>query len=259
MIKMSYISIIQDLTSWKVISQNDNHVRVASPFNFGNDGSCITFNVILKDNKFTLTDFAEHIMLAESLGAKLSKDKYRSLNETFGVAFANFDMNGEITASGDLEYLQFALFDAAKLALSLSFNYTKWLPKFNQVRFRSLVETQLRKNVPEKNIIIDFETKGITGHTIRFPFALKDNDRMILIEPIALQESNKINWADIYKAHGKFADNKRLDETNKRVAILESTAEETEQLGRASTLLADVSNIHLLTRGESLSFKSLRA
>lgn len=44
------------------------------------------------------------------------------LNDTAGVRFARFDDDLAITASGPLEHAEAALWDAVKLALSLSFS-----------------------------------------------------------------------------------------------------------------------------------------
>ena len=240
---------LQTLTTWQVIQAGENAVRIASPFTYGDDGACITFSIFQPSpDSFFLSDDGASIMQAAIFGAEMDKKKLLSLNQTAGVHYAHFAENGEIQASGSWQVLQFALFDAAKLALALSFRLPKWLPKFNQMRFRSLVESTLRRDIPAQNIVKDYKTTGISGHQLVFPFALTTPERNVLIEPIALKDG-KIDWASVYQAHGKFSDLKRLDTHNKRLAILEG--DETSEYGAAATVLGDSCHVRTLNTTEN--------
>ena len=240
---------LQTLTTWQVIQAGENAVRIASPFTYGDDGACITFSIFQPSpNSFFLSDDGASIMQAAIFGTEMDKKKLLSLNQTAGVHYAQFAENGEIQASGSWQVLQFALFDAAKLALALSFRLPKWLPKFNQMRFRNLVESTLRRDIPAQNIVKDYKTTGISGHQLVFPFALTTPERNVLIEPIALKDG-KIDWASVYQAHGKFSDLKRLDTHNKRLAILEG--DETSEYGAAATVLGDSCHVRTLNTTES--------
>lgn len=230
---------LQTLTAWKIIQADENAVRISSPFVFADDGTCIAFSLFLTDTGFYLCDDADHAMLANAYGATLNKDKIRSLNETVGVHLAQFDEGGEIWAKGEWDDLQDALFDATKLALSLSFRYEKWLPKFNHTRFKATVERTLLQLMPER-IVQNHTVTGISGHPIKFPFAVKRPDgRLTYIETVA-KDGNKLDWSAVYQVHGKFSDVKLNDDPNRRFAFLESGSED---FGKASTLLADVTSI----------------
>ena len=177
-------------------------------------------------------------------GIKLNKDKINSLNATTGVDFAKFAENGEIQASGTIDQLQFALFDATKLALSMSFRMSRWLPKFNAMRFKTLVEKSLLKTIPKENIIKDIVVKGISGHDIKFPFAVKTDESLTYIATIPLND-DQMNWEIVYQTHGRFSDVKRVDDINKRLTIIEDGSN-AKDFGSASTLLADVTSIRTL-------------
>lgn len=233
---------LQALTAWKLIQVGENAARVSSPFVFGDDGTCIAFSLFFTGTGFYLRDHADHAMLADAMGATLNKDKIRSLNETGGVHFAQFDDSGEIQAHGNMDDLQDALFDATKLALSLSFRYEKWLPKFNHARFRASVERTLLRLMPD-HIVQNHTVKGISGHDVRFPFAVKKTDgNLTYIETVA-KDGNKLDWAAVYQVHGKFSDVKLNDDPNHRLAFLENGADD---FGAASTLLAGVTAIRTL-------------
>ena len=241
--------ILKQLTAWQPINQTANSVTLASPLTFGTDGSSISFTILFpQENHFVLTDFGDYALLAEQMGAKLDPKRYQSINHTNGIRFASFNEDGEIQATGNVADLSAALADATKLALALSFRLPKWLPKFNQIRFRSMVETVLRRDIPAQNIVKDYKTTGISGHQLVFPFALTTPERNVLIEPIALKDG-KIDWASVYQAHGKFSDLKRLDTHNKRLAILEG--DETSEYGAAATVLGDSCHVRTLNTTES--------
>ena len=185
----------------------------------------------------------EHWLQSAQFGAKWDKNKQQYLNQTHGIRFAQFNDDGEITAQGELSLLNAALSDALKLALALSFKFPKWLPKFNQLRFRTLVERTLRQHIAPEHIITNYTTRGASGHYIQFPFALQASERMILIEPIALKDG-KLEWASVYQVHGKFSDIKRIDENSKRLAIIEDGDE--KNMGSISTFLANACNVRTI-------------
>ena len=233
---------LQALTAWQMIQAGENAARVSSPFVFGDDGTCIAFSLFFTDNGFYLCDNADQAMLASAMGATMNKDKIRSLNETSGVRLARFDESGEIQAHGDIDDLQDALFDATKLALSLSFRYEKWLPKFNHARFKASVERTLLRLMPDR-VIQNHSVKGISGHDVRFPFAVKKTDgNLTYIETVA-KDGDKLDWSAVYQVHGKFSDVKLNDDPNHRLAFLEDG---TADFGEASTLLAAVTNIRTI-------------
>ena len=233
---------LKALTAWNLLATGESAARIASPFTFGDDGACITFTVCADGERFSLRDHADHFLLAAARGINLEKERIRKLNDTAGVHLAAFDDSGEIHAEGDMAELQNALFDAAKLALSLSFHYEKWLPKFNHARFKASVERTLLRLMPDR-VIQNHSVKGISGHDVRFPFAVKKTDgNLTYIETVA-KDGDKLDWSAVYQGHGKFSDVKLNGDPNHRLAFLEDG---TADFGEASTLLAAVTNIRTI-------------
>lgn len=241
---------LKALTAWNLLATGESAARIASPFTFGDDGACITFTVCADGGRFSLRDHADHFLLAAARGVNLEKDRIRKLNDTAGVHLAAFDDSGEIHAEGEMAELQNALFDAAKLALSLSFHYEKWLPRLNALRYRAKLGHALAAAIPAERILKDHVVTGISGHAIKFPFTLrKDNGALAYIEAIAI-ENSKIDWPLVYQAHGKFSDIKRNDDPNRRLTFIEDGAADFDA---ASTLLASVSAVRTLATSGDLA------
>ena len=92
-------------------------------------------------------------------------------------------------------------------------------------------------------VIQNHSVKGISGHDVRFPFAVKKTDgNLTYIETVA-KDGDKLDWSAVYQVHGKFSDVKLNDDPNHRLAFLEDG---TADFGEASTLLAAVTNIRTI-------------
>ena len=237
-----------DATGWECRSTGFRSVRATSPLTFGDDGHHAAFYVAQPDDStFFLTDAGESAMHAAAFGSVLNRARINVLNATHGVQFAKIDSDWAITASGPIAELQIALWDAVKLAMSLSFSVRKWSPKLDQVRFRALVEKALIEVVGRDQILKSPRVQGMSGHMVEFPFAIRaGNDELYYIEPIALT-NEKIDWQHIYQVHGKLSDVKQADEVNHRLVIFEDGAPQVE-FGRASTLLAQSASIKSLSQ-----------
>ena len=239
--------LISDITSWTVVSSSQDSIVVSSPMPLYKDNQLITFTIIFPtENTFFLTDFAEHVMHASTYGISLDKRKLSNLNTS--ASFAQFDLNGEIIAEGDLCELRFALFDALRLAVNFSLQYSKWFPKFNALRFKTFVKNYLIQELGNERIIFDYKATGISGLQRTIPFAIKNTDaeNLIFIDSIALGQDKRPDWNLIFPCHGKFSDIKRFDSFNERVVFFEAGASE-QEFGSAATFLSDVASIRLLS------------
>lgn len=237
---------INTLTSWDYISSDMNHARIATPFTLADDGEVLCLSIIFPSaNSFYLSDDYQVAMHASNFGIVLDRRKIEMVNKAIGVEFAKMESDGEIVAAGDISTLQEALFDAVKLAMYVSFKYEKWMPKFNTIRFRTLVGKALKKSIDESKIIVDYSTTGASGHTIKLPYAIKTNSSNILIETIAASDNKSVNWDGVYRSHGRFSDIKQIDNFNKRLIIIERSSDKKE-FDRASSFLADVASIRTL-------------
>ena len=243
--------IFDHFKEWQMTPQSSQTMRLVSPHTFGEDGMHIAFTVVFPTpDTFALTDHMAHMLYVTQTGAKYDKRKIQQLNHTHGIRFAQFDEYGEIMAQGSLNMLPFALSDALKLALSLSFKYPAWLPKFDSRRFRELVKKTLLQQVEPSQLLQDYPIMGMSGHEIIFPFAIQQPHSLCAIDTIAL-EHDKLSWKNVYQTFGKFSDIKKSNKEIKRLAIME-VDEEHKEWGASLTLLADVAHIQTLNHGLSL-------
>jgi len=226
-----------NLTGWRCSPAGIRTVRAIAPLTIGGDGQHAAFYIAsTSEESFFLTDACETAMHAERFGVVLNKSKFDMLNKTYGVKYARFDNDGSIVAEGDFETMQFALWDAVKLAMSLSFKTNAWQPKFEQSRFQTIVINEFSEQLGLDRIITSAKVQGISGHVIEFPLGVKrQNGTVCFVQPIALLNGG-IDWSGVYQAHGKLFDVKAVSEINNRLAIIEEGAL-LEDFGRAATLL----------------------
>ncbi len=231
------------LTGWDCYPAGENAVRAISPFTLGEDGEHAEFYLAqTSDDTFYITDAGETLMQAMAHGVQMSRARLDNLNNTYGIRFAKFHKDGSIVAEGRISDAQNGLWDSAKLAMSLSFNSAKWMPKLEQLRFRAMVEKLLFANIDKKRIIKPYKVQGMSGHVVEFPFAIKTRqDNLLFIEPIALS-NEKVDWGHIYQIHGKLSDVKQADAVNERLVIFEDNAPQVD-FGRAATLLSQTASI----------------
>jgi hypothetical protein len=242
---------VLSITGWDCRPSGVRSVLAISPFTLGNDGQHAAFYLAQPDDSsFFITDAGQAAMHASAHGVDLPKARLDLLNATHGVSLAQIGVDGAITARGPIADAQEALWDAVKIAMSLSFNSRKWAPKLDQMRFRALVEKTLIETVGSMRILKSVKVQAMTGHTVEFPFAIKSaNESLFYLEPIALS-NEKIDWAHVYQVHGKLSDVKQADETMHRVVIFEDGAPAIE-FGRAATLLAQSASIKTLTEARA--------
>jgi hypothetical protein len=234
-------------TGWSCTPSGVRAIRAVAPFTLGINGQCAAFYIAQpSDDTFYLTDACETAVHAEQHGIVLSKKRMQALNSTSGVTLAQFDAEGSIVASGPIDEMQSALWDAAKLAIALSFKTDKWKPKFAQEKFQATVLAEFEVQLGAERIIRDAKVQGASGHTIGFPIGVKLTNGLIsFVQPIAL-ESGKINWAMVYQAHGKFFDVKAASDVDNRIAIIEDGAAKLE-FGRVANFLSEAASVHTLS------------
>jgi hypothetical protein len=239
---------------WECYPAGQQAVRAISPLTLGEDGQCAAFYIASPtEDTFFLTDASETAIHAEQMGIALSKKRLNSLNKTFGVSKAHFEFDGAITAWGNKSELQEALWDALKLALSLSFKSPEWKPKFAQEKFQAIVYRELVAQLGAERVIKDVKVMGASGNTIAFPVGVRRLDKQLTyVQPVAL-ENEKLNWSVIYQAHGKFFDVMGTSELRNRVAILEDGASSLD-FNRAASFLSSAAEVHTLESTESWDF-----
>lgn len=234
------------ITGWSCLPAGSQAIKAIAPLTLGNDGQHLAFYIAsLSNGSYFLTDAGETAMHAEQMGVVLNKQRIASLNTTCGVEFASFTQSMEITAEGQQEDLSLALWDATKLAMALSFQHNRWMPKFHALRFRKQVEQVLLSAVNAERIVRPARAVGMSGHQLEFPFALEANGRLAYIEPIANKDRAKADWPHVYQAAGKMNDLKLSDPENERWIVFEDGLGAAE-FGKAATLLSQHAHVDTL-------------
>lgn len=233
-------------TGWRCAPSGVSAVRAVAPFTLGTDGQRAAFYIAQpSDNTFYLTDGCETAVHAEQHGIVLTKKRFDTLNSTSGVTLAQFDSEGSIVASGAIEDMPSALWDAVKLAMALSFKNEKWRPKFEQARFQAIVLAELEAQLGADRVLREIKANGASGHSVAFPIGVRRTDGLVsVIQPIAL-DGGKINWSLVYQAHGKFFDVKGASEVANRIAIIQTGASQLE-FGRVAHFLSEAAAVHTL-------------
>lgn len=237
---------IASVTGWSCADAGNASVRVVSPFGLLDGGQHVAFYVgCPTPETFFLTDACETAIFAEQLGIVLSKSHLEMLNRTPGVSRAKFEADWSIEATGSLQELQSALWDAVKLAMSLSFRTDKWRPRFAEAKFRTVVLAELRAQLGLERVLEQVRVRGASGHEIEFPIGVRRNDgEMLYVQPVAL-DNGKLNWPTVYEAQGKLFDLKAASEVENRLTVIEEGAAP-DEFSRAVNFLSLSSRVRTL-------------
>jgi len=242
------MSTFLEAAGWTVLPAGERAVRAIAPTTLGLDGQHAAFFIAYPDDAtFHLTDAGESAMHAAAFGIDLGPKRIDILNETPGVSLAHFDKSGAIVAAGPREQLQDAVWDSMKLAMALSFQCAKWMPRFSQLRFRARVGRALAEGVGANRMVKGARAKGSSGHTADFAFAVRaaGSTALTYIEPIALKAGKKMDWTHVYQTHGKMSDVKMADARNSRMVILEDGAP-AEEFRKAVAILEQSATVQTL-------------
>lgn len=186
-------------------------------------------------------------MQAEQLGIALHKSRLEALNDTPGVTFARFAPDWSIEASGPLDSVQTALWDAVKLALALSNKSNRWRPRFEQAKFSAMILRELRAQLGADRVIQQARVMGVSGHVIEFPAAVEqENGQLVYVQPVAL-DNRRVSWPAIYEFHGKLFDLKIASQMQNRVSIIQADAVNPAEFDKARDFLANASTVYTST------------
>ncbi|GAA0437095.1 DUF1828 domain-containing protein [Massilia aurea] len=235
---------LESITQWRCQPSGQASIRATAPFTLGESGPHVAFYIAQPSpDSFYITDACETAIYAEQMGIALRKNRLESLNQTTGVTLATFAEDWSIESSGPIALLQRALWDAAKLALALSFKTKSWQPKFAQAKFQATVVKELEAQLGADQIIRQAKVQGISGHTIEFPAAIVSpkSGQQIYVQPVAM-ENGKVNWPSVYEFHGKLFDVKAASNVSNRIAVIERGATPVE-FGRAASFLGGAAKV----------------
>lgn len=243
-------------TGWSYEGAGDRSFRFTSPFTLGDDGQHAVFYIAQPSERtFLITDFGETAMHAGSMGVEVTKQRRERLNDSHGVTLAHFDASNRIVAEGPINLASWALLDATKLALALSFQLPKWQPKFHEVRFNVLVGEMLFASFKER-LLKKPTVTGISGKEIEFPFAIRMGNHLRFVSTLAANEG-ALDWSSVYQLLGKCTDAKQADDLNERAIIVQDGVNEKE-FGRVASLLVQCANVQSYSMAESWAQDSIR-
>ena len=164
------------------------------------------------------------------------------------MSLAHFDRSGAIVASGPNEQLQEALWDAVKLAMALSFQCAKWMPRFSQLRFRAQVGRALAEGVGVNRLVKGARQGQQRAHgRFRLRGARLRQHGVDVHRADRLKAGKKMDWTQVYQTHGKMSDVKMADARNSRMVILEDGAS-AEEFKKAVTILEQSATVQTLAK-----------
>lgn len=239
---------IKDLTAWNIVERGERTMLISSPFCMRDGGESISFyihdigndNYIVSDEHFCIT-------YADMYDVRLTPRRMKSMEEKSCVRFARFREDGAIYATANKKTLGFALIDAAKLALAVSYEIEDWLPKIVSDGFKETLKEALVKSIPKSKIITNFKAEGYSRTNIEIPFAIIFERKKYLIETVSKHSKDLFSWADVYKIYGKYSDIRmQNDRLYSRYVIFENMEDEKETR-KAQTLLTEVSNTRIFS------------
>ncbi|MBS7835201.1 DUF1828 domain-containing protein [Wohlfahrtiimonas chitiniclastica] len=239
---------IKSLTSWDIVEENAYSVLVSSPFCMRDGGESISFYIHkINENEYVISDEYFCLLYAEMYGIKLNTKRFRSMEIKSSVRFAAFTDDGSIRANATSQTLEFALFDAAKLALAVSYEIQDWLPKVVNEGFQEILREALIKTIPKKNIVTNFKAAGYSRTDIEIPLAIIYDQKKYLIETVAKNTKESFSWQNVYKIHGKYSDIKMIGENTYNRFVIFENMDDKHEVHKAQTLLSEVANTRIFS------------
>jgi hypothetical protein len=213
---------------------SDGSGYIESPLAFPVDGTLIGAYVLeAGPGRFVVTDDGDVAFHVAAAGAEITPSRikaYRSIAEEHGLSLND---EGVISVTcGDTE-LTSVLSQYLQAASAIATKGLKHRPR-DEERFTRIVGDALANKYGER-LRKRVEVTGLSGHQIRFPFALDmGRDRCAYVQPIAA-DANVIQWKAVYEAGGKFKDLRSARKDAPIIAVLEASRD----ADRASGFFAD--------------------
>lgn len=256
-------NLLAKATQWACAPAGSNAILAHAPITIGNDGQHVSFYV-MEDTPghFYLTDAHSTIQHAIDHGAKPTVARLQKVAKTPGALYAKLAQDGEITAEADASSLNFALWDALRLAMAISDNEAAWVPKTRQERFAAQVAKTLRAKLPANTVVTKPRLPGVSGHQIEFPLGilLPNGGGICAIQPVGVSDDHRVDWGHVYQSFGKLSDLKRASAEGfpNRVVVMEVGASN-EEFGRATTVLSEAARVLLFEDSRDFAEELLAA
>jgi len=230
-----------------------NTIRVWSPFTYGEDGEQIGLYVEKHSDGYVVSDNAEAIMHASSMGVNVSKKRMETLRRMAGH-LVNIADGGEITAAASAESVPDAVVSVLSAAMGVGHLEAMWRPRQrNAADFVRQVGEVLDKVVGAPKISRNVSLVGASGHQIEIPFVIV-SDPEIYVQPVAYGDE-RVEWDNVYRGLGKMIDLKNAGASDgSRVIVMEDAANDVE-IANAISLLSITANVVNFSRLEAWASK----
>lgn len=221
---------------------SERTMRVWSPFTYGPDGEFIGFFVEKTNAGYRVTDAAESLQHAESLGIQLSKKRLDFLRSVVGDP-SLISPGGEIAASTNEAGLSETMAAVLNAAMAVSHLEFRWMPRGIEDSFTTEVGAKLDSVLPPGALKRNVVLVGASGHQIEIPFALTINEADTYVQPIA-SDNGRVNWTNVYRGFGKMMDLKYAGaEPTRRVVVVDDRETATDELDQSITLLTTAASV----------------
>lgn len=210
-------------------------LRVWAPFTFDDGEHLAVFLEPSGEGQWLVTDHADTLMHASAHGAVITKSKLDRIRNRFQKV--GITEGGALSAVASDDSLPDAITNVLNTAIAISHLESSWRPTSHEQRFIATVGKELLA-VAGNSLQRDVTVSGVSGHQVKFPFAIDAPDMgRRYIQPVAYGD-DQLDWANVYKAHGKMFDLKSAGaEDSQRVVVIEDQPGD-EEIGKAVTLLS---------------------
>src|SRR5690242_5296169 len=174
-----------------------NTLRVWSPFTYGDDGEQVGVYVEQLASGYRVSDNAEAVMHASSMGINISRRRLGALRSIAGSNVTIAD-GGEITSVADANGIPDAVASVLNAALGVSHLESLWRPRTrNASEFVRRVGTVLEDSLGASRIRKNVAVVGASGHQIEIPFVIAATPD-IYVQPVAYGD-DKVEWDNVYR------------------------------------------------------------
>ncbi len=215
-------------------------MRLHSPFTYSNDGEHIGLYLAQDGNRFRVTDNAESLFHASSLGINISKRRIDSLRKIAGPSVSISD-GGEIFAIGTSDSIGQVVTDVLNASLAVSHLESGWAPRSRSIEFVEEVAQALLETVKDR-LRRNIHVTGASGHQLEIPLGIEQADRMVYIQPVAYGV-DRMDWDNVYRGFGKMMDLKNAGASDDTRAIVIEDAANDPEIPKAVTLLANCATV----------------
>lgn len=219
---------------FECMSLDADTLRIWSPFSYGSDGEHVGVYVERRGTHVHVTDNAEALMHASSMGIKITDRRIDALRRA--AAEVSISRGGTISTTVDDSRVHEGVVAVLNAALAVGHFETTWAPKVRAESFSKVVGDILEAELGA-SLLRDVRVTGASGHQLELPLAIQSKAELIYLQPVAA-EDDRVNWTNVYSGFGKMTDLKNAGaDSGARVIVLEDVPSDPE-IAKAISLLA---------------------